>query len=98
MIAPGNAQWPSINNLREDVGETANLSQHNPEKTQELLNRLKDWQQQIQAPIPGKPNPDYDPQAEAQAITAKLKGKNPRTKNRKRPQARNENAREDNLN
>jgi len=58
-------------NLREDIGETTNLAKKNPDKTEELLRKLKAWQKEIGAPIPNQPNPKYDPKAEAQAIARK---------------------------
>ncbi len=72
--------------LREDIGETKNLARTNPEKTQELLQRLKSWQQEIHAPIPDQPNPAYDAQAEAKAIAdlldSKKQGNKGRSKNK----------------
>ena len=78
-------------NLREDIGETKNLAEANPAKTQELLKRLKAWQQEIGAPIPNQPNPAYDAQAEAQAIADMLNGKKPAKKNRNKARAKNKN-------
>jgi len=57
-------------NLREDIGEQRNLAKSKPEKTQDLLRRLQQWQQAVDAPIPRKLNPAYDPKAEARAIEA----------------------------
>ncbi len=74
-------------NLRDDIGETKNLANVHPEKTQELLRRLKTWQQEIHAPIPNKPNPAYDAQAEAQAIADMLSGKKLKKKNRGKARA-----------
>ena len=58
-------------NLRQDVGETTNLAKEMPAKTAELLERLQEWQAEINAPIPQERNPEYDAQAEAAAILAK---------------------------
>lgn len=55
-------------NLKNDIGESNNLAQTNPLKTAELHQLLKDWRQQIKAPVPTTPNPDYDPKAEAKEI------------------------------
>tara|TARA_R110002049_G_scaffold4601_1_gene31674 strand:- start:61684 stop:63264 length:1581 start_codon:yes stop_codon:yes gene_type:complete len=57
-------------NLRDDVGETTNLAQSNPAKTQELLTRLQQWRDSTNAPVPSQPNPEYDADAEAKAIGA----------------------------
>jgi len=69
-------------NLRDDLGEKKNLAEEMPEKTQELLARLKRWQEEIGAPIPTEPNPEFDAAAEAAAIKArtasKLQGKGKR--------------------
>lgn len=70
-------------NLRNDIGETKNLAQRNPKKTAELLERLQQWRSQIQAPVPTKPNPEFDPAAEAAAIQA-AKQKQPGGKGAKR--------------
>jgi len=46
-------------NLKNDPREQNNLAKSNPEKTQELLNKLKSWQKQTNAPIPTQLNPDF---------------------------------------
>ncbi len=50
-------------NLREDIGEQQNLSEQNSEKVQELVQELRNWRQELQAPVPNRLNPGYDPQA-----------------------------------
>lgn len=55
-------------NLREDVGETNNLAKANPQKTDELLNKLQNWQRSVRAPIPAEPNPKFDADAERREI------------------------------
>ncbi|KAA6438961.1 sulfatase [Dyadobacter flavalbus] len=45
-------------NVKEDVGETRDLSATEPEKTQELLHALQEWRKQVNANMP-EPNPDY---------------------------------------
>ena len=64
-------------NLREDIGETTDLSQSNATKTQELFTRLQAWQKATNAAIPTKPNPAFDADAERAAIEQALakKGK-----------------------
>jgi arylsulfatase A-like enzyme len=57
-------------NLREDIGEQNNLAEAMPDKTRELHKQLKAWRKAIQAPVPAKPNPAYDAEAEAAAIAA----------------------------
>jgi arylsulfatase A-like enzyme len=46
-------------NLEEDIGERNNLIQKNPAKAEELLNLLKDWWDETNAPIPTERNPEY---------------------------------------
>lgn len=49
-------------NLKEDIAEQNDLSKSNPQKTQELQDKLARWQQQMHARMPFA-NPDYDPDA-----------------------------------
>lgn len=58
-------------NLRTDIGEAHNLAAENPDKLQELLKQLENWQRAVKAPIPNVANPLYDARAEAAAIAAK---------------------------
>ncbi|GAA4950462.1 sulfatase [Algibacter agarivorans] len=46
-------------NLSEDIGERNNLVETNPEKVEELLNLLKKWWKNTNAPIPKTKNPEY---------------------------------------
>lgn len=55
-------------NLKDDISEATNLATQQPEKTQELLNELKEWQSSIQAPIPTTPNPEFSAVAESEAV------------------------------
>lgn len=55
-------------NLREDIGETKELSKDKPEKTRELLTRLEAWRKKTGAPVPREPNPEFNAKAEAEAI------------------------------
>lgn len=48
-------------NLAEDIGEENNLADSNPDKVKELLTILKEWQKQVNAPIPTELNPEYSP-------------------------------------
>ncbi len=41
-------------NLRDDIGETKNLAQSNPEKAKELHARLVAWRKDVNAPMPAK--------------------------------------------
>jgi len=50
-------------NLREDIGEQRNLSEQNPEEVKELLQDLRSWRKEMQAPVPNMLNPDYEPRA-----------------------------------
>ena len=57
-------------NLRSDIGETTNLAGENPQQTAALHERLKQWREQVKAPVPTEPNPAYSAEAEATAIAA----------------------------
>jgi arylsulfatase A-like enzyme len=46
-------------NLRNDPGEDRDLSNLEIKKRNELLEDLLEWQKEIEAPVPRKPNPDY---------------------------------------
>lgn len=47
-------------NLANDLSESKNLSEQQPEKTAALRQQLNDWRQQVQAAMP-RPNPNYIP-------------------------------------
>ncbi len=49
--------------LNEDIGEKNNLAGAMPEKVKELHAKLVEWRQEIGAPVPTKPNPEYNPDA-----------------------------------
>jgi len=55
-------------NLREDLGETRNLTAANPGKTRELRQSLERWRQSVNATMP-KSNPGYDPAKADQGLT-----------------------------
>jgi len=57
-------------NLRDDIGETQNLVGKNPEQAKLLHDRLIQWRKRVQAPVPTKPNPQFDAAKESAAITA----------------------------
>ncbi len=59
-------------NLKQDIREQHNLAEQNPEKLRELHRILKDWQENIGAPIPNQANPEFDPEAEKDAIQKAL--------------------------
>ena len=48
-----------VYNLKDDPREKNNLAKSNPEKTQELLAKLKDWRKKTNAPVPTKLNPKF---------------------------------------
>jgi len=58
-------------NLRADISETTNLAETNPEKTAELLAMMRQWREDVDAPIPTEPNPAFDAEVEAAAIEKK---------------------------
>lgn len=45
-------------NLRDDIGETTDLSTRHPQRTRRLHDQLVRWRESIEAQIP-QPNPDY---------------------------------------
>lgn len=47
--------------LEGDIGETNNLAEKRPEKTQALYDLLKTWRRTVEAQVPAKRNPAYDP-------------------------------------
>ena len=46
-------------NLKEDLGETRNMAGLNPQKKEELYNKLMKWIDDTHAPVPTEPNPYY---------------------------------------
>jgi arylsulfatase A-like enzyme len=48
-------------NLKEDIGETTNLADKMPEKTQQLHRMLRRWRKDVNANMP-LPNPGYSPE------------------------------------
>lgn len=46
-------------NLKKDLGETKNMAELNPQKKEELYNKLMKWIDDTNAPIPTEPNPYY---------------------------------------
>ena len=48
-------------NLKGDIGETTNLTAELPEKTSELHEKLIQWRESINAPVPTQLNPKYEP-------------------------------------
>ena len=46
-------------NLADDLGESQDLSDANPDKRTELMARMRAWRERVDAPIPTTPNPRY---------------------------------------
>lgn len=46
-------------NLKNDIGEKADLSEKNPQKLAELQAAMNAWRKSVSAPIPTTPNPDF---------------------------------------
>jgi len=46
-------------NLKEDISERDNLANSRPEKRDELLQDLRQWREEVNAPVPTKKNPEY---------------------------------------
>ena len=51
-------------NLKDDIGEQNNLAVTMPAKTKQLHELLKNWRKSINAPVPTKRNPKYNPETE----------------------------------
>lgn len=60
-------------NLKQDIRERHNLAEQNPEKLQELYRILDEWRKTIGAPVPNQLNPEFDPDAEREAIEKSIK-------------------------
>jgi len=67
--------------LAKDIGERNNLARKLPEKTRELHEQMISWREKVDAPVPTKRNPKYDP-------TAKRKVRKRRKKKRKKSTAK----------
>lgn len=50
-------------NLGNDLSETQNLAETHPQDLKRLHNVMKQWREDVNAPIPTTPNPKYDPNA-----------------------------------
>jgi arylsulfatase A-like enzyme len=55
-------------NLKEDIGETHNLVDEFPQKADELHTMMKQWREEMNAPVPSERNPKYDANEERNAI------------------------------
>ncbi|MFB0524568.1 MAG: sulfatase-like hydrolase/transferase, partial [Phycisphaerae bacterium] len=58
ICGPGNRF--ELYNLKEDIGEQANLTKEMPEKARELKKKLQDWRNEVNAQML-TPNPNYNP-------------------------------------
>ena len=58
--------------LESDVSESNNVASSNSAKANELLRKMEAWRASINAPVPSAPNPGFDEEAHAQAISAKI--------------------------
>lgn len=72
-------------NLAEDIGEANDLSSKHPVKAKELLIKLQEWQQAVNAPIPSEPNPRFDSEAEKLEIERLIKN----SKRKRKPRGAN---------
>lgn len=52
-------------NLKTDLSESRNLVETNPDKVAELHQAMKQWRENVGAPIPTQRNPLYNPNAKA---------------------------------
>jgi arylsulfatase A-like enzyme len=58
-------------NIKEDIGETTDISRKNPAKAKELKEKLAAWRAKTNAPVPIKLNPQYAPSATAKTVILK---------------------------
>jgi len=49
--------------LDADIGESQDLADERPERVTELQDRMRAWREELDAPVPTEPNPDYDPES-----------------------------------
>jgi len=71
-------------NLRDDIGETKDLSQKMAEKAKQLHRTLINWRISLKAPVPDQPNPEFDPNS----IRGRRKGQRKGWGNRRRAESR----------
>ena len=69
----GRAKFPAngaveLYDLSKDPGERNNLAASELKKANEMLDDLLGWIKTTDAPMPGKPNPGYQPEAAAKAL------------------------------
>ncbi len=49
----------TFSQVREDISETINLSQQEPEQVNRLLTILEKWRKETNAPVPDQLNPEF---------------------------------------
>ena len=64
--------------LKNDIGETTNLAEKMPDKARALHKRLVEWRKSVNAPVPTKLNPKYDPDAKPSAAKRRRKRAKPK--------------------
>ncbi len=60
----------ALHNLKDDIRERRNLATEMPQKRDELLRILHQWQDETGAERPGRLNPEFDEAAEKEAVRA----------------------------
>jgi arylsulfatase A-like enzyme len=50
-------------NLKDDISESTNVAEKFPQKLKVLHTQMKQWRQELNAPVPTDQNPGYDPTA-----------------------------------
>jgi len=58
-------------NIVEDLSETKNLIADHPDKARELYETMLAWRKKVNAPVPTKLNPKYDPDWKAKLLKAR---------------------------
>lgn len=54
--------------LESDIGESNNISAANPKKAEQLREKMQAWRKRVNAPVPTKPNPQFDAELEAKQM------------------------------
>ena len=62
FLEDGRLELLELYDLAEDIGETRNLAEAQPERAARLRAKLSDWRQRVEGQMP-TPNPQYDPEA-----------------------------------
>lgn len=59
--------------LSQDPGERNNLANKETLKAEEMYNKMKEWRDDLEAPVPSKLNPEHDPIYEKEVVNKAIK-------------------------